>query len=97
MSTLQNVFFPDLAFELPKYTKINDYTIKLVNDQQLPYKPIYSLGPVELETLKTYIGTNLANEFIRPLNYPQMLSFFLIGSQTFFSGCISIIKISITS
>ena len=33
--------------------------------KQPPYGPIYSLGSVELETLKTYIETNLANGFIR--------------------------------
>ena len=61
-----NVFSLDLASKLPKYTGINDYAIKLVNGQQPPYGPIYSLGPVELETLKAYIETNLANGFIRP-------------------------------
>ena len=60
-----DVFSPDLASELPKYTEINDHVIELVDSQQPPYKPIYSLGPVELETLKAYIETNLANGFIR--------------------------------
>ena len=61
-----DVFSPDLAFELLEHTRINDHAIELVNGQQLPYKPIYSLEPVELETLKAYIKTNLANGFIRP-------------------------------
>ena len=60
-----NVFSPDLASKLPKYTWINDYTIKLIDGQQPPYRPIYSLGPVELETLKAYIGMNLANKYWR--------------------------------
>ena len=60
-----DVFSPDLASELPEYTGINDHTIKLVDGQQPPYGPIYSLEPVELETLKAYIETNLANGFIR--------------------------------
>ena len=48
-----NIFSPELAFELPKHTGINDHAIELVdNCQQPPYRPIYSLGPVELETLK---------------------------------------------
>ena len=46
-----DVFSPNLAAELPEYTGINDHTIKLVNDQQPPYGPIYSLGLLELETL----------------------------------------------
>ena len=32
--------------------------------KQLPYRPINSLGPVELKTFKSYIKTNLANGFI---------------------------------
>ena len=54
-----------MASELPKYTGINNHAIELVNCQQLPYGSIYSLGPIELETLKAYIETNLANGFIR--------------------------------
>ena len=62
----EDVFFPDLVSKLPKHVEINDHTIKLVNGQQPLYGPIYSLGPIELETLKAYIKTNLANKFIRP-------------------------------
>ena len=61
-----NVFSPELALKLLEHTRISDNAIKLVDDQQSPYGPIYSLGQVELETLKTYIKTNLANGFIRP-------------------------------
>ena len=64
-SDFADVFFPDLMSELPKHTGINDHTIELVDSQQPPYVSIYSLGPVELETLKAYIETNLANGFIR--------------------------------
>ena len=42
----------------------------VTDDKQPPYRPIYSLGLVELETLKTYIETNLANGFIRPSKSP---------------------------
>ena len=66
-----DVFSADLASELPEHTGINDHAIELVEScQQLPYGPIYSLGPVELETLKAYIETNLANGFIRPSKSP---------------------------
>ncbi len=61
-----DVFSLKLAAELPEHTGINDHAIKLVDDRQPPYGPIYSLGPVELETLKAYIKNNLANGFIRP-------------------------------
>ncbi len=60
-----DVFSPKLATELPEHTGINDHAIELVDDWQPPYGPIYSLGPVELETLKAYIENNLANGFIR--------------------------------
>ena len=65
-SDFADVFSPDLASELLEHTGINDHAIELVDGQQPPYESIYSLGPVELETLKVYIETNLANRFIRP-------------------------------
>ena len=66
-----DIFSPDLASKLPGHSRINDHAIKLVDDcQQPPYEPIYSLKPVELETLKAYIQTNLANGFIRPFTLP---------------------------
>ncbi len=37
-----------------------------MDDWQLLYGLIYSLEPVELETLKAYIKNNLTNSFIRP-------------------------------
>ena len=60
-----DIFSLDLAFECLKHTRINVYAIGLVNGQQPPFESIYSLGSVELETLKAYIETNLANGFIR--------------------------------
>ena len=65
-----DVFSPKLAVELLEYTRINDYTIKLVDDWQSLYGPIYSLGPVKLEILKVYIKNNLVNSFIRPSKSP---------------------------
>ena len=56
---------------------MNEHAIKLEEGKQPPFGPIYSLGPVELETLKTYIKTNLANVFIR-------LSKSLAGAPIFF-------------
>ena len=70
-SDFADVFSLDLASELLEYSGINDHAIELVEDyKQLPYRPIYSLWPVELETLKAYIETNLANRFIRPSKSP---------------------------
>ena len=64
-----NVFSLKWAIELLKYIRINNYAIKLIDDWQLPYNPIYSLRPVKLETLKTYIKNNLVNGFIRPSKF----------------------------
>ena len=64
-SDYSDVFSAENATELPKYTGINDHTIKLEKDKQPSFGLIYSLGLVELETLKTYIKINLSNNFIR--------------------------------
>ncbi len=72
-----DVFSPKLAVKLPEYTKINNHAIELVDDQQPPYGLIYSLGSVELETMKAYIKNNLANNFIKPSKSPAgVLIFF---------------------
>ena len=55
--------------ELLKNTSINKYAIQLEEDKQPLYKPIYSLKPVELETLKTYIKTHFKTGFIRPFKF----------------------------
>ena len=65
-----DVFSFDLAMELPENTGINKHAIELQDGKQPPYGPIYSLGPVELETLKTYIETHLKTGFIWPSKSP---------------------------
>ena len=64
-SDFADVFSKKSANVLPERTEANEHAIELEKSKQPPYGLIYSLGPVELETLKTYIGTNLANDFIR--------------------------------
>ena len=59
-----NVLLAKNATKLPEHTKTNEHATELEKSKQPPFKSIYSLGPVELETLKTYIETNLANVFI---------------------------------
>ena len=66
-----NNFSSDSAAELPEHTRINDHLINLLDNKQPLYGPIYSLGPVELEMLKTYIEANLASGFIRPFKSPS--------------------------
>ena len=53
-----------------EYTKINNHTITLKKSKQLSFESIYSLMLIELETLKTYIKTNLTNSFIWPFKSP---------------------------
>ena len=69
-SDFSNVFSSDSAAELLEHNGINDHPIDLLDDKQPPYGLIYSLGPVELETLKTYIEANLASGFIKPSKSP---------------------------
>ena len=66
-----NVFPKKLAEVLPKRTQMNKHAIELEDGKQPPYGPIYSLSPVELKTLKTYIETNLTNSFIQPSKFPN--------------------------
>ena len=65
-SDYSDVFSVENAAELPEKTGMNEHVIKLEEGKQPSFGPIYSLKPIKLETLKTYIETNLANDFIRP-------------------------------
>ena len=47
-------------------TELNEYAINLENNKQPLYRPICSLGQVELEKLNTYIKTHLKTGFIWP-------------------------------
>ena len=75
-SDYSNVFLAENAAKLSENTGINEHAIKLEEGKQPPFEPIYSLGLVELETLKTYIETNLANDFIRPSKSPAKAPIF---------------------
>ena len=59
-----NVFLQKWANVFLERTGANELTIKLEEGKQPSNWLIYSLGPVELEILKTYIKTNLAISFI---------------------------------
>ena len=69
-SDFADVYSKKSAEVLPECTGINKDAIELEDGKQPSYEPIYSLGPVELEILKTYIKTNLANGFIQPSKFP---------------------------
>ena len=76
-SNYSNVFSAENAAELLENIGMNEHAIKLEESKQPLFGPIYNLGPIELEILKTYIKTNLANGFIRPSKFP-------IGAPIFF-------------
>ena len=60
------ILLSKLAVELSEYTKVDNPVNELVDDWQFLYSLIYSLKPMDLENLKTYIKNNLTNDFIRP-------------------------------
>lgn len=64
-----NVFSKKLIAKLFKYFNINKFTINLKPAKQPSYESIYSSGLVKLKILKTYIETNLANDFICFFNF----------------------------
>ena len=64
-SDFADVLLEKSANVLPERTGSNEHAIELEKGKQPPQAPIYSPGTLKLETLKTYIETNLANGFIR--------------------------------
>ena len=56
----------EYAAKLLEHIGMNDHAIELGEGKQPLFGSIYSLDPIKLETLKTYIKTNLANSFIWP-------------------------------
>ena len=69
-SDFTDVFSEEKILVLPERTELNEHTIDLEDSKQPPYRPIYSLSPVELKTLKTYIETHLKTGFIWPFKSP---------------------------
>ena len=54
-SDYSNVFSAEKTAKLPENIGMNEHAIKLEKNRQPPFGSIYSLGLVELKTLKTYI------------------------------------------
>lgn len=61
-----------------EFTGINNDAMDLFNTKHSFYKLIYSRESVELETLKTYIKTNLVNSFIRVLEFLVNISILFV-------------------
>lgn len=69
ISTLQMFFYLKIALMLPQQTNLNKYAIELKDGKQLFYGPLYSLGLVKLETLRTYMKTYLKIRFSWPCKF----------------------------
>ena len=65
-----DVFSKAKASELPPHHKY-DLKINLEEGTLPPLGTIYSLSPVELEALQTFINKNLCTSFIRPSSSPH--------------------------
>ena len=63
-SDFTNIFSEEKTLVLSECINLNKHGINLEDNKQLLYGPIYDLGLVELETLKTYIETHLKTGFI---------------------------------
>ncbi len=87
-----DIFLSDLAMELPENTRLNEHAIELVAEKQPPYGPIYTLSPIEWETLKTYIETDLKTGFIWLSKSPTDTPIFFDKNLTIASICVWIIK-----
>lgn len=70
-SDFSDDFSEKKTLKLLKQTELNQHAIELKNGKRPLYVPIYSLGPVELETLNTYIETQLKTGFIRSSKSPS--------------------------
>ena len=64
-----DVFSEPACNVLPPHRKY-DLEIPLLPGAKLPWGPLYSMSGVELEAMREYIKTNLANGFIRPSKSP---------------------------
>ena len=96
-SNYSNVFSAENVVELPKNTGMNEHAIELEEGKQPPFGLIYSLGPVELETLKTYIEITWPTASSGHSSPPPELLFSLIGSQMEASAFAWIIRALTTS
>ena len=65
-----DIFSEEKVLVPPECTKLNKHVTDLEDCKQPLCRPIYNLGPMELETLKTYIKTYLKTGFIWLFNSP---------------------------
>lgn len=69
---------------------MNNHTMKLINNQQLIHRFIYSLRLIKLKTLKTYIKIYLVNELIKSSNFlTKAIIFFMKKLDESFYLCLN--------
>lgn len=73
-----NVFSKKFLSMFLKRLDTSKFKIDLESNKLLFYRSIYSLGLVELKSLKTYIKINLDNRFIQPFKSPVKALIFLV-------------------
>ena len=89
-SDFAEVFLKKSTNVLSERTGANEHMIKLEKGKQPLYEPIYSLKPVKLKILKTYIETNLANSFIQASKSPASAPIlFVRKSDSSFCLCVN--------
>lgn len=71
---------------LPKYIKVNKFTIKFQNRKWLLYKSIYNIKLLNFTNVKIYIKINLSNSFISMSNLLAftMIIFFQNSKDSFY-------------
>lgn len=74
---------------LPQQTELNPHTIKLEDDKQLLYGLIYSLRPMKLKTLKTFIKTYLKTGLIQSSKSPTD-AFILLNKKPNSNFCLCV-------
>ena len=63
-SDFADMFLEKSANIILVQTGVNEHNIKFKVIKQSPYRPIYSLGPIEFKIFKIYIKTIFTNSFI---------------------------------
>ena len=91
-----DIFSSNFVVELLKHTRINHHSINLLVDKEALYNPIYSLRPIELKKLKTYIQVNLDIGFINLLNFLPVAQYYLFRKKMVASIYVWIIEGLIT-
>ncbi len=65
----RDVFYSSTSNVLPSHT-VHDHSISLIDNQQPPFGPMYSLTEAEQTELCHYVNTSLANGLIQPSKSP---------------------------